>query len=83
MLSLDEFRVLSFEKKCEVVTFGASYLLHRQEGAHKIFLYEAGNFFVEVLYSVREHKVAGFNAFSHQRWLDPYLEMISLEDLWA
>lgn len=80
-MELEDFRQLSFERKCDMITFGASYLCHRRQGDHKIFLYDAEAFFVEVLYSVSNGKVTGFNAFHQMHWLEPYLDMISLEDL--
>ena len=83
MLTIEEFRVLPFHKKCDVVTFQSDYLCFRHKGAHKFFLYEAGGFFVEVQYSINEQEVTGFNAFDHVRWLQPYLDIISIEELWA
>lgn len=83
MRTLDEFRLLSFEKKCDVVTFEASYLLARREGTFKMFLYDMGGFFVEVMFDTSENKVKGFHAFHEDRWLGPYLETISIAEVLA
>lgn len=83
MLTIKEFQELDFERKCEVVTFDMNYMSHRSIGNLRIFLYDAGDFFVEVFYSNAEHKVIGFNAFNSSRNLEPYLDKISLDGLWT
>jgi len=81
MITLDNFRVMPFEKKCDVITFQANYLMQRQLADCKVFLYYTEGFFVEVFYSPKYQKVLMINAFDHTTGLKPYLERISLEDL--
>jgi hypothetical protein len=81
MFSLDEFRVMTFEKKCDVITFYGNYLLQRNLADCKVFLYSAEGFFIEVFYSPKHQKVLMINAFEKPIGLEPYLEKISLEDL--
>lgn len=81
MFTLDEFRVMTFEKKCDVITFYGNYLVQRTLADCKIFLYSAEGFFIEVFYSPRHQKVLMINAFDNFSALEPYLERISLEDL--
>jgi hypothetical protein len=52
-------------------------------GDCKVFLYHADNFFVEVYYSTKYQKVLMINAFEEQRGLEPYLDKISLADLYS
>ena len=81
MSTLDDFRVMPFEKKCDVITFQGSYLLQRSLGDCKVFLYSFGAFYIEVFYSPKFQKVLMINAFDKPVGLAPYLDMISLEDL--
>ncbi|HEY5826230.1 MAG TPA: hypothetical protein VIT44_17790 [Cyclobacteriaceae bacterium] len=81
MISLDDFKYSSFEKKCDVVTTKSDYLMMRKLGNCKIYLYYAGEFFIEVYYSPTYKKVLMINAFNDAAGLQPYAESISLEDL--
>jgi hypothetical protein len=81
MFTLDEFRVMTFEKKCDVITFYGNYILQRTLADCKVFLYSAEGFFIEVFYSPKHQKVLMINAFEKPIGLEPYLEKISLEDL--
>lgn len=83
MTAMEEFRFLSFEKKCDIVTFEANYLCSRTEGAYKVFLYEVRGYFIEVLFSREENKVRGFNAFNELDRLNPYLDSISIAEVFA
>ena len=81
MVSINDFRVMAFEKKCDLVTHYGQYLSHRILGDCKVFLYHADAFFVEVFYSSKYQKVLMINAFDHSMGLDPYLELISISGL--
>ena len=81
MLTLTDFRVMPFEKKCDLITFTGNYLAHRTLGECKVFLYYAEGFYIEVFYSPRYQKVLMINAFEKAIGLDPYLDNISLDDL--
>ena len=81
MSTLDDFRVMPFEKKCDVITFQGSYLLQRSLGDCKVFLYSFEGFYIEVFYSPKFQKVLMINAFDKPVGLTPYLDMISIEDL--
>jgi hypothetical protein len=81
MFTLQDFRVMPFEKKCDIITFQGNYLVQRTLGDCKVFLYYAGGFFIEVFYSPKHKKVLMINAFENAIGLEPYLEMVSLESL--
>ena len=81
MLTLQDFRVMPFEKKCDVITFSGNYLAQRALADCKVFLYFTEGFFVEVFYSPKYQKVLMINAFEKPIGLDPYLDKISLADL--
>jgi hypothetical protein len=81
MVNIHDFRVMTFEGKCDVVTYYGQYLAHRFLGECKVFLYGADNFFIEVYYSPKYQKVLMINAFDQLAGLESYLELISLADL--
>jgi len=81
MVTIQDFRVLPFEKKCDLVTYNGQYLVFRLLGECKVFLYSGGEFFIEVFYSPKYQKVLMINAFDQLIGLEPYLELVSLTDL--
>lgn len=81
MFTVQDFRVMTFEKKCDIITFEGTYLAQRMLGDCKVFLYHTQQFFIEVYYSPRHQKVLMFNAFDKGIGLEPYLDAVSLEDL--
>lgn len=81
MINLEDFKFASFEKKCDVVTSQSTYLMTRVLGNCKVYLYNTGEFFIEVYYSPVYRKVLMINAFNDLAGLTPYEEMISLADL--
>lgn len=83
MISLAAFRVLQFDQKCELVIDQGKFLTFRLLGECKVFLYSTQSFFVEVFYSPKYHRVLMINAFNHSIGLEPYLETISLADLYS
>ncbi len=83
MITLEDFKYASFEKKCDVVTSFSNYLTMRKLGDCKIYLYHADDFFIEVYYSPVFKKVLMINAFKNAEELMPYVESVSLADLMA
>lgn len=81
MFTLQNFRVMPFERKCDVITFYGTYLAQRNCAECKVFLYHTDGFFIEVYYSPMHQKVLMINAFDKTIGLEPYLETISLSDL--
>jgi hypothetical protein len=81
MATIQDFRIMPFEQKCDMVTYNGQYLMHRFLGECKVFLYSAEGFFIEVFYSPKYQKVLMINAFDLAIGLEPYLETVSLADL--
>ena len=69
MYTLQDFRIMPFEKKCDVITFQGNYLVQRTLGDCKVFLYYAAGFFIEVFYSPKHKKVLMINAFENPRFI--------------
>lgn len=81
MTSIEDFKVASFEKKCEHVTSHTTYLASRGDSQEKIYLYHSGQFFIEVVYAPLLKRVILIHAFNDINHLLPYTESVSLEDL--
>ncbi len=81
MTTLRDFQGASFEKKCDWVTANSTFLAARKMGESKVYLYHAGDYFIEVYYSPAYKKILLINAFNSNSGLEPYAEEISLADL--
>jgi hypothetical protein len=83
LTSLEDFKLASFEKKCDHITTRASYLSSRSEMDQKAFLYHSEKYFIEVHYSLTNKRVTVIRAFSDPDNLLPYVETVSFDDLIA
>ncbi|HLZ17422.1 MAG TPA: hypothetical protein VKQ08_10295 [Cyclobacteriaceae bacterium] len=81
MLTIVDFQNASFERKCDWVTGNSNFLVVRKLGESKVYLYHAGDFFIEVYYSPTYKKILMINAFNNTVGLEPYLTEVSLADL--
>ncbi|MEO1053760.1 MAG: hypothetical protein AAFX87_24195 [Bacteroidota bacterium] len=81
MLTLNDFRTLPFEKKCEFITFCGNYIAHRKVGDEKIYLYNLGGFFIEVRFAPFQNRVIGISAFRETNRLKPYYDQVDLTGL--
>lgn len=81
MVTIEDFRVASFEKKCDLVIVNSNYITCRILGDAKVYLYHTGEFFIEVYYSSKYKKVLLINAFDNQEGLEPYVVNVSLTGL--
>ncbi len=81
MISIDDFRVSSFERKCDLVIANSNYITSRKLGEAKVYLYHTGEFFIEVYYSSQYKKVLMINAFDNPIGLETYADNVSLADL--
>jgi len=83
MLSIEDFQCLNFDEKCDLVTFSANYLLHRDEGPYRIYLYFIHNFFVEVYFTLNGDNLHQVKALTDNSSLWNYVEAIELDDLFV
>lgn len=81
MISIDDFKVASFEKKCDLVIADSNYITSRKLGEAKVHLYHTGVFFIEVYYSTKYNTVLMIHAFDDLAGLVPYAANVSLSDL--
>jgi hypothetical protein len=81
MITIEDFRVASFERKCDLVIANSNYIASRKLGDAKVYLYHTGEFFIEVYYSSKYKKVLMINAFDDLLGLETYADNVSLADL--
>lgn len=81
MITLQDFKEASFEKKCDLITGYTDYMTVRKTGDAKVYLYHTGKFFIEVYYSPAYKRVLLIHAFNDTASLEPYAEDVSLADL--
>lgn len=82
-MTIQDFRVASFEKKCDWIINNTNYLASREDKTGKIFLYHTGQFFIEVCYTIQDKRVAFIQEFNDTEKLMPYLEDLTTESLLA
>ena len=83
LTSLEDFKLATFEKKCDHISMRTSYITSRSEADKKAYLYHSGKYFIEVHYSPRNKSVVVIRAFNDPENLLPYVETVSLEDVMA
>lgn len=81
MITINDFKVLPFDKKCDYITVFADYLIYRVEDQKKYYLYHVEGYFIEVCYAPYENKVLGINAFTDTDLLEPYLHFVNISAL--
>lgn len=80
-MSLTEFLAMSFEKKCDLITFNATFVFHRKANDLNVFLYHYDGLFIEVFHSPKKFDVVNIEAFVNSVQLEPYLNQISIHEL--
>ncbi len=81
MISLSDFQILPFDKKCDFITVFADYIVYRSEMDRKYYLYFMKDYFVEVCYLPLKGKVLGIHAFKNIELAEAYFEHIDISDL--
>lgn len=81
MIPLTEFKDITFDQKCDIVTLHSNYVTMRTLKDCKIYLYHTGDYFVEVVYSTLVKRVLSIHAFNDLKNLEYYADTISLADL--
>jgi len=83
LTSLEDFKLATFEKKCDYISTHTSYITSRSEVDKKAYLYHSGKYFIEVHYSLTNKRVIVIKAFNDPGNLLPYVETVLFDDLIA
>ncbi|RDV11866.1 hypothetical protein DXT99_23465 [Pontibacter diazotrophicus] len=80
-MNIYQFNYYALDQRAEMVWQYGSYLAVRHDGGHSVVLYHMGEFFAEVWYSPEDNQVKTVRGFKSKTCLEPYLQMVSLEEL--
>jgi len=75
------FNYLPKEQRAALVWEHGQFLSIRLDMGCSVLLYHMGGFFAEVWYSPEDNQVALVHGFNNRQLLEPYLDMIDLEEL--
>ncbi|PVY38376.1 MULTISPECIES: hypothetical protein [Pontibacter] len=78
---LPEFIPLSLEGKLAAILEQGIFLIIRTQGEHYVALYDMSSFFCEVWHDTATDKVLLAVGFEGTRRLEPYLQLIELQEL--
>lgn len=79
-MNIYEFTQLDINQKAEVV-WNATFLADRFEKEDNILLFSMGDFFVEIIYNVKDNEVITIRPFRNPRLLEPYSEGVDISAL--
>ena len=80
-MNMYKFNCLDEVRQIELLWSAGVLIGSRQEGFHKILLYQIDSFYVEVYYQYFQGKMVKIKSFSETDSLDPYLKCINIEPL--
>lgn len=80
-MRISDFILLNEEEKQVTVLHEGVLIAKRQNPGYMIFLFQLGNYYVETYFSQEEKQIMEFRVFDNTRPLKPYLEAISIHDL--
>ena len=80
-MTMYQFNCLDDVRQIELLWSAGVLIGARQEGLHKVLLYQIDGFYVEVFYQYFQGKMVKIKSFSQTDQLDPYLKSINISSL--
>lgn len=80
-MKLNDFFKLNITEQVETASKG-NFLGEREARPYVIFLFNIGNFYAEVFYDEVNHKITRVKPFKAVRILEPYLEQVTIDQLY-
>lgn len=80
-MRLSDFILLDKEEKKLVVLHQGVLIGKRQNRRSMIFLFQMESFYVETFCNTENKDIEEFRVFDHTQLLQPYLELIKIDDL--
>lgn len=80
-MTLYQFLQLNELEQANAIWDEGEFLAHRKDNVNDYALYEIGDFFIEVTYSGFENKILTFKPFKTMRLLEPYWDVVSLDEI--
>ena len=82
-MKLSDFTMLNGEEKKLVVLHEGVLIGKRKRPELIVFLFQLNNFYVETFCDTKTKDVIEYRVFAHTKLLQPYLEAITIDDLFA
>ena len=80
-MTLYQFNALDETEQHEAVWNDGVMVGHKNDGEHRIVLYQLFSFYVELFYNIEYNVLSKLIAFSDTEMLDIYLQQFSLDEL--
>ena len=80
-MKLSDFTMLNGEEKKLVVLHEGVLIGKRKRPELIVFLFQMNNFYVETFCDTKTKDVIEYRVFAHTKLLQPYLEAITIDDL--
>ena len=80
-MRLSDFILLDQEEKKKTVLHEGVLIGKRKNDQWMVFLFQLEGFYVETYFDARNKGISEFRIFDHTELLQPYLELIQLDDL--
>jgi hypothetical protein len=81
-MHLTDFNLLDVPMQANLICQRGVYLSEREEDDCLVVLYSIHNYYVEVYYHLRDNDIVRFSSFHSESFLQPYLNKISLDQIW-
>lgn len=81
IMTLFEFRLLSYPEQIKLLYEEATYIGKRKEYGLTLLLFQLSAFYIEISYSLYRVKIEGIICTESTAILDPYLEQVEIEIL--
>jgi hypothetical protein len=82
-MKLSDFTMLNGEEKKLVVLHEGVLIGKRKRPGLIVFLFQLNNFYVETFCDTKTKDVIEYRVFAHTKLLQPYLEAITIDDLFS
>lgn len=83
MLTCEEYQQLDELLQAQILWIDGAYLMMRTTPRLRVELYSLYHFYVEVFYDQRTEDPLYIKSFERTDYLEPYLEQISIDDIFA
>ena len=80
-MRLSEFVLLDMDSKGKTLLHEGIFLAKRKSDLFIVFLFQMDNFYSEIICNVKTRQVEEYRTFDETKFLTPYLEEISIDDL--
>lgn len=82
-MKLSDFIMLNEDEKKIAVLHGGVLISKRKAPGYMVFLFHFPDFYVETFCNMESKSVIHYQAFTHTKLLQPYLDAIAIDDVFS